>query len=126
VIVRVSTEGRGQRAARQSAPGQTSRGWVPALRYCAVVYLAVRIGLFLLAAAAWGLSRERPSSMPNGQPLPLTNGWHNAVTDWNKLDANWFLNIAQHGYSNTGGTAAFFPGYPILVRVVCYLWCSSR
>jgi hypothetical protein len=121
VIVRVGTERGGQRAARRSALVQPARDWAPALRYCAVIYLAVRVGLFLLAAAAWGLSSEQQSSMPNGQPLPLTNGWHNAFTDWNKLDANWFLYVAQHGYSNTDGTAAFFPGYPMLVRLVGYL-----
>jgi Mannosyltransferase (PIG-V) len=81
----------------------------------------VRIALFLLAAAAWGLTTEHPSSMPNGQPLPLTNGWQNAFTDWDKLDANWFLYIAQAGYSNHNNTAAFFPGDPMLVRLVRYL-----
>lgn len=120
-MVRVSSEPRVPSAARRFALVRAAREWLPALRYCAVVYLAVRIALFLLAAAAWGLTSEQPSSMPNGQPLPLTSGWHNAVTDWDKLDANWFLYIAQHGYSNTDGTAAFFPGYPMLVRVVGYL-----
>lgn len=121
MIVRASTERRGQRAARRPALALASHDWWPALRYCAIVYAAIRIGLFLLAAAAWGLSTEQQSAMPNGQPLPLTNGWHNAVTDWNKLDANWFLYIAQHGYGSQDGTAAFFPGYPMLVRVVGYL-----
>jgi hypothetical protein len=97
------------------------RQWLPAMRYCAGVYLIVRIALFLLAAAAWGLTSEHQSSMPNGQPLPLTNGWHNMFTDWDKLDANWFLYIAKTGYSNHNATAAFFPGYPILVRFVGYL-----
>jgi hypothetical protein len=97
------------------------RQWVPAMRYCAIVYLAVRIALFLLAATAWGLTHERHSKMPNGQPLPLTNGWQNAFTDWDKLDANWFLYIAKVGYSNHNDTAAFFPGYPMLVRFVSYL-----
>lgn len=119
--VRVGTERRRRPAVRRSALAQTARGWVPALRYCAVVYATVRIGLFLLAAAAWGLTSEQQSAMPNGQPLPLTNGWQNAFTDWNKMDANWFLYVAQHGYSNTDGTAVFFPGYPMLVRAVGYL-----
>jgi len=97
---------------------QRLRQLLPALRYCAVVYVVVRIALFLLAGAAWGLSKERHSSMPNGVPLPLTNGWHNMITDWDKLDANWFLYIAQYGYSRHNATAAFYPGYPILVRYV--------
>jgi Mannosyltransferase (PIG-V) len=121
VSVRVGTERRSQPAARWPALAQATRDWLPALRYCAVVYGAVRVGLFLLAAAAWGLTSVPQSSMPNGQPLPLTNGWHNAFTDWNKMDANWFLYLAQHGYSNTDGTAVFYPGYPLLVRAVGYL-----
>jgi hypothetical protein len=121
VIVRASTERRGSSVALRATLAQRCQDWLPALRYCATVYLVVRIGLFLLTAAAWGLTSEQQSAMPNGQPLPLTNGWHNAFTDWNKLDTNWFLYIAQHGYSNTDGTAVFFPGYPVLVRVVGYL-----
>ncbi len=109
------------RPAWRQARLHSLREWLPALRYCAVVYLAVRIALFLLAAAAWGLTREQQSSMPNGQPLPLTNGWHNMFTDWDKLDANWFLYIAKAGYSNHNATAAFYPGYPMLVRLVGYL-----
>ncbi len=94
---------------------------VPALRYCAAVYLAVRVGLFVLASAAWGLSAEPAASMPDGQPLPLTSGWHNAITDWNREDANWYLYIAGHGYSGHDATAAFFPGYPMLVHLIGYL-----
>jgi hypothetical protein len=125
-MVRVSSEPSAQSGTRRAELVRASRDWMPALRYCAVVYLAVRIGLFLLAAAAWGLTSEQPSSMPNGQPLPLTNGWHNVFTDWDKLDANWFLYIAQHGYSNTDGTAAFFPGYPMLVRLVGYVFLGHQ
>jgi hypothetical protein len=109
------------RPARRDDWLQRLRQWLPALRYCAVVYLAVRIALFLIAATAWGLTKEHQSSMPNGQPLPLTNGWQNMFTDWDKLDANWFLYIAKVGYSNHNATAAFYPGYPMLVRLVGYL-----
>jgi len=100
---------------------QRLRVAAPALRYCAAVYLAVRAALFVLASAAWGLTAEPAASMPNGQALPLTSGWHNAFTDWNREDANWYLYIAGHGYSSHDATAAFFPGYPMLVRLVGYL-----
>jgi hypothetical protein len=117
VSATVATRGGTDRPARRENWLQSLRQWLPALRYCAVV----RIALFLLAATAWGLTTELPSSMPNGQPLPLTNGWQNAITDWDKLDANWFLYIAQAGYSNHNPTAAFFPGYPMMIRLVGYL-----
>jgi len=107
-----------RQGAWRAAALQRLRAPKPALRYCAAVYLAVRVALFVLASAAWSLSTEPAASMPNGQPLPLTSGWHNAITDWNREDANWYLYIAAHGYSAHDPTAAFFPGYPMLVRLI--------
>lgn len=121
MTARVVAEGRSGQAAWRAAALEHLRAWTPALRYCVAVYLAVRVALFVLASAAWGLTAEPAASMPNGQPLPLTSGWHNAFTDWNREDANWYLYIAAHGYSSHDATAAFFPGYPMLVRLVGYL-----
>lgn len=98
-----------------------ARDWLPALTYSAGVYLVVRVALLLLAAAAWGLTAERASVAPDGSVPALTNGWHNAVTGWNKQDSLWFLQIAQHGYSVHNASAAFYPAYPMLIRVVGYL-----
>lgn len=97
------------------------RPWLPALRYCSAVYLVVRVGLILLGAAAWGLTTEQNSVGTNGKVAALTNGWHNAITGWNKQDSLWFLQIASHGYSAANGSAAFYPGYPMLIRLVGYL-----
>jgi hypothetical protein len=109
------------RAGWRVAAVQRLRVAAPALRYCAAVYVVVRLALFGLASAAWSLSAEPAASMPNGQALPLTSGWHNAITGWNREDANWYLYIAAHGYSGHDPTAAFFPGYPMLVHLVGYL-----
>ncbi len=107
---------------RDGAPAvRADRSWWPALRYCAIVYLVVRIGLWALAAAAWGLTDEPGSITPNRTTQVLTNGWHNAFTGWYKWDALWFVQIAQHGYSQQNASAAFFPGYPLLIRAVGYL-----
>ena len=108
-------------AAWTSARVQGLRTTLPALRYCAGVYVVVRVALFLLGAAAWGLTSEQASVTPSGAPAALTNGWHNAITGWNKQDSLWFLAIAQHGYSSHNASAAFYPAYPILIRVVGYL-----
>jgi hypothetical protein len=97
------------------------RPWWPVLRYCGGVYLSVRIALFLLAAAAWGLTSEQASVAPDGATVTLSNGWHNAITGWNKQDSLWFLHIAQHGYSASDNSAAFYPAYPALIRLVSYL-----
>ncbi len=108
-------------AAWRTARLHDVRGWLPALRYCAIVYLLVRIALVLLGASAWALTSEDESVGPNGKVAALTNGWHNAITGWNKQDSLWFLEIAQHGYSASNNSAAFYPGYPVLIRIVGYL-----
>jgi hypothetical protein len=107
--------------ARQTARLDGLRGWLPALRYCAVVYLVVRVGLILLGAAAWGLTTEQNSVGTNGKVAALTNGWHNAITGWNKQDSLWYLQIASHGYSPANASAAFYPGYPLLIRLIGYI-----
>jgi len=98
-----------------------ARDWLPALAYSARVYLVVRVALFLLGAATWALTTEHASVTPSGRVPTLTNGWHNAITGWDKQDSLWFLQIAQHGYSARNGSAAFYPAYPMLIRVVGYL-----
>ena len=118
---RVVAEDRPGQAAWRTAALQRLWAATPALRYCAAVYLVVRVALFVLASAAWSLSAEPAAAMPDGTPLPLTSGWHNAITDWNREDANWYLYVASHGYSAHDGTAVFLPGYPMLVRLVGYL-----
>ena len=117
VTARVVTDRSDDVASRR----HTLREWLPALRYCAAVYLVVRIALFLLGAAAWALGSEQASITPGGRLVTLTNGWHNAITGWNKMDSLWFLAIAQHGYSSHNGTAAFYPAYPMLIRFVGYM-----
>jgi Mannosyltransferase (PIG-V) len=43
----------------------------------------------------------------------VANWWLNP---WTTYDSQWFLSIAQHGYS-TAQTTAFFPLYPFLLRL---------
>ena len=108
-------------AAWRTARLNDLRGWLPGLRYCATVYLIVRIALVVLGAAAWGLTSEHDSVGPDGSVPSLTNGWHNAITGWDKQDSLWFLQIAAHGYRPGNDSAAFYPGYPMLIRLVGYL-----
>lgn len=36
---------------------------------------------------------------------------------WQRFDTNWYLKIAQYGYAGNDGSIAFFPLYPMLIRV---------
>jgi hypothetical protein len=94
------------------------------LKYCLLVFLAVRIGLSLLSVTGVGLIEPRGGALPAvaGWPIaPLEPGWQNAVTGTERQDAAWFLRIATHGYRDDDPGAAFFPLYPLTVRVVSWL-----
>ena len=38
------------------------------------------------------------------------------VAIWQRFDTNWYMKIAQGGYSENDGSTAFFPLYPLLVN----------
>ena len=94
-------------------------GWRRALRYSALVYLGVRLGLFLVGLLGTALLPVLP---PVGVPgWPATSpgeSWHHVFTAWERHDALWFLRIAADGYRADDGSAAFFPLYPLLSRAV--------
>lgn len=38
------------------------------------------------------------------------------LTPWQRWDANWYLRIAEFGYSPDDASSAFFPLFPLLIR----------
>ena len=89
-----------------------------AIRYCLWVFLGMRIGLSLLALAGVGLLPGLDPVGVRGWPAhETTEGWHNLFTAWERFDALWFLRIAATGYIDGDGSAVFYPGYPLVVRV---------
>jgi Gpi18-like mannosyltransferase len=52
---------------------------------------------------------------------PIDHGWRAAFTAMERQDALWFLRIATTGYDAGDGSAAFFPLYPLVVRVVSWI-----
>jgi Gpi18-like mannosyltransferase len=89
------------------------------------------VGLSLLALAAVALlpnAANVPGGAEAGLPGPVDvpgwpapqpgPGWHNLFTAWERFDALWFLRIAEEGYRARDGSAAFFPLYPLTVRVL--------
>ncbi len=89
---------------------------------CAITFLAVRIGLIVLAALATGLFPARDAvSVPGWIAPALGHGWHDVFSAFERQDALWFLRIADTGYALRDGSAAFFPLYPLLVRATSWL-----
>jgi hypothetical protein len=104
-------------------PGETESPRLrDGLRPCLITFLAVRIGLIVLAALAVGLFPARDAvNVPGWVAPPLGHGWHGVFTAFERQDAFWFLRIATTGYVAGDGSAAFFPLYPLLVRAVSWV-----
>jgi hypothetical protein len=88
--------------------------------FCVLVFVGLRAAVSLLSVLGVGLvPLFKPGVGVPGWPAPdVTAGWHNAVGALERQDALWFLRIADAGYDPGDGSAAFFPLYPLLVRVV--------
>lgn len=101
------------------SPVVTRADWRRALRYSALVYLGVRLGLFLVGLLSTALLPVRePVDVPGWPATSPSSSWHHVFTAWERHDALWFLRIAAEGYRVDDGSAAFFPLYPLLSRVV--------
>lgn len=82
-----------------------------ALRAALWPFLATRVGFLLIGLAAPVLFNDNATRRP---PVPTGTGWM-------RWDVQWFVGIAQHGYSFHLGNysaTAFFPLYPLLIRAV--------
>jgi hypothetical protein len=88
---------------------QVATGWL--VRRAALAYVAIAVVLTSLAAFAVNLPDAQPPLTPfTGQDV---------VGGWCRYDCNWYVGIADHGYSYTPGKqsrVAFFPGYPLVAR----------
>jgi hypothetical protein len=107
------------------------------LLYCLKVFVGVRLALFAIGLVGVALLPDfshatpatlqglplvpTPVSVPGWPAHAITPGWHNLFTAWERLDALWFLRIATTGYSRLDASAAFFPLYPMAIRVVSLL-----
>jgi len=92
-----------------------------ALRYAALVLVATRLALWLVALFAEATTQPRRNpgadewddpALTGGLPQPF-----GAVFGvWARWDAVWYLRIAEDGYDSRPEAPAFFPLYPLLMR----------
>jgi|GEM_PF-127708 len=90
------------------------------------VWLGARIGLTLLAFLAGvmlpGLPPKGTANWYDSPGGPVLNGFVDRIAGvWTRWDGQWYLKIATEDYRVDDGSAAFFPLYPWLVRVVGWL-----
>ncbi len=100
----------------------TREDWLRALRFSALVYLGVRLGLFLVGLVSTALlPRNGAVDVPGWPATQPSESWHHVFTSFERFDALWFLRIASTGYRQDDASAAFFPLYPVLSRGVANL-----
>jgi hypothetical protein len=92
--------------------------WRGPVGYCLRVYLGVRVALLALGLLASGMFPDAGDEGLPQWPAPRPGGWSTAVTAWENADALRYLKIASQGYAVDDGSGAFFPLYPLLVRLV--------
>jgi hypothetical protein len=89
-----------------------------ALLYAGIVFLTLRIAVSLLGLTVGQIPSNGVPPYPGTAP-PTTPGAHNLWDGTDRLDAAWFMLIADEGYDmQPGRSAAFFPGYPLAIRLV--------
>lgn len=104
-----STKGAG-RITRAGGPGRDGRQALSdRLPHPWVLPLLVFAATWLLILAAW-----YGSDAVYGRSRPWT--WHFLIRD-----ANFYLGIAEHGYTGDPARAAFFPLFPLLIHLTSYL-----
>jgi hypothetical protein len=85
-----------------------------AFRMGTIVYLVTRLVYSLIAILALKLYSLSPVS-----PQPEVHNWLEAwlLAPWYRWDAEWFLSIARQGYNVADGRSAYYPLYPVLIRI---------
>lgn len=102
----------------RAKPSRLTTLW-PALRYCLIVFVVVRIAMFAIALLTYSLIDFHSSvGVPGWSVPPVTPGWHNAITGWEHSDSIWFLRIGSTGYRADDQSAAFFPLYPVAIHLI--------
>lgn len=104
---RSSTADRARRALRD-----------PDVRFVVGAFLLGRVLVSGLALLGWQLPARPPDKASAWVAQPPSHAWHALFTGLERYDAQWYLQIARDGYVPGDPSSAYFPLYPLLVRVV--------
>jgi hypothetical protein len=85
--------------------------------------VTLRIALGLVAVLSIHVTPLNPAIMGRGEDwynLTIHGGepWSEFLSTWQRFDALWYQQIAEHGYQAGNATVAFNPLYPLLSRIV--------
>jgi len=91
------------------------------LRDVTLAFVGARVLLAVVSVVGSGiltLPQDQPTGVPGWPAREPDQGWVALVTATERQDALWYLRIATDGYTTIDASAAFFPGYPLLIRAV--------
>jgi hypothetical protein len=117
----VATNAPGIDASPTPAVGGTDTSpipWRALLRQAAGLWLVGQV--VLIAFTYTALTFTIANSLRTAPAVPVTPA--SFYEAWVRLDGNWYVQIATHGYSTAiPDTLGFFPFYPLLIRVAAFL-----
>jgi hypothetical protein len=88
-----------------------------ALRKALIVYIAVRLTASVAGIIGFSMIPSNPIAATESYSKPqYDRAYEAAFGTWERSDALWYIHIARDGYGKTGGSSAFFPLYPLLIR----------
>lgn len=106
-------------SAARAASERTASWRLPAGLYCGVLAVLVAVSWLVTATISPYVNAEPHDSFPGS----------GALAGWVQWDAIWYQRIAQSGYSGhragMQSPVAFFPGYPLAMRLGAYLVASD-
>ncbi len=95
------------------------RAFPSALRKALIVFLVMRVAASLAGIIGISTLPSNPVAATEEYSKPHYSKTYEAVFGiWERSDALWYLHIARDGYKKNGGSAAFFPFYPLLIKVI--------
>jgi hypothetical protein len=83
------------------------------------IFLAMRLGFVLLAFFGGILIPAIARNAVATYTVPPLNRWGERLFSiWSHWDGEWYLQIATQGYQPDDGSAAFFPLFPLCIKIL--------
>ena len=98
--------------------GELWRGLHPGWRLAIILVVAQRIFLGLAGVLGYTLGPSQIIVGEHAQLVKPGGDWALWLSTWQRWDGLWYQFIAEQGYRTAEGSTAFYPLYPLLMKVV--------
>jgi hypothetical protein len=94
------------------------KGLHPGWRLAIVLVVAQRIVLGLAGILGYTIGPSQILVGEHAQLVKPGGDWMLWLSTWQRWDGLWYQLIAEHGYRTAEGSTAFYPLYPLLMKLV--------